>query len=269
MAAMARATWARVCADVVRALEANPGYDLVVTGHSLGAGTAALLTLLLYHARSGAADAAAAGEPTPLPPAGTRLRCFAFACPPVFDPGSGGGGFPYGYVENVHAFVYGSDCVPFLSLRAGRELFTALYAVHARAPTVIGGSGAVLRCAAGRAALPPELVAAAHERVAALPVLDKAPELIVPARSACWVRPDDAVDGRYDAVRAVGCELLRSRACAATRAVGAHTPTADRAAHTRSPGAAADHSRAAGRRRLRPARRRRARWHPSRAEDAR
>ena len=47
----ARATLDARAALLEEALAANPGYKLVLTGHSLGAGTAIIITLLLHVAR--------------------------------------------------------------------------------------------------------------------------------------------------------------------------------------------------------------------------
>ncbi len=51
------------------------------TGHSLGAGTAVLLTLLVLN-----------GGALEWVPGGTRVRCVGFAPPPVYRPSEGGGG---------------------------------------------------------------------------------------------------------------------------------------------------------------------------------
>jgi len=54
------------------AVAEHPGFDIIVTGHSLGAGTATIATLLLR------------GQT--FPGERPRLRCFAFAPPPVISP---------------------------------------------------------------------------------------------------------------------------------------------------------------------------------------
>jgi len=57
----------QVCQDLVDALAQHPGLSLVVVGHSMGAGTGALLTLLL--------------RSQPPVPALATTRCFAYGAP--------------------------------------------------------------------------------------------------------------------------------------------------------------------------------------------
>ncbi|CAI5490000.1 unnamed protein product, partial [Closterium sp. Naga37s-1] len=58
-------------------LEQNPGYSLVTVGHSLGAGTAALLAMLLRHPPTVSSLSLA------LPAAALTPTCWAYACPAV------------------------------------------------------------------------------------------------------------------------------------------------------------------------------------------
>ncbi|CAJ1366067.1 unnamed protein product [Effrenium voratum] len=97
MLASARAVLEKTKPTILKALEENRGFSLLVTGHSLGAGTAILCTLLLSE--------------MPLPPK-PRLRCYAFAPPPVVGP-----------VEHrslkqaeIHSFINRADVVPRASL---------------------------------------------------------------------------------------------------------------------------------------------------------
>eukprot|EP00930_Biecheleria_cincta_P070927 TRINITY_DN58496_c0_g1_i1.p1 TRINITY_DN58496_c0_g1~~TRINITY_DN58496_c0_g1_i1.p1 ORF type:complete len:504 (+),score=85.80 TRINITY_DN58496_c0_g1_i1:44-1513(+) len=78
-------------------LSKNSGFELLVTGHSLGAGTAILCSILLT------ADPSKKFQ---------RLRCFAFAPPPVVSP------LTASAVQNVeiHSFVNRTDVVPRASL---------------------------------------------------------------------------------------------------------------------------------------------------------
>eukprot|EP00850_Spirogloea_muscicola_P023442 SM000357S13383 [mRNA] locus=s357:20987:24466:+ [translate_table: standard] len=64
-------------------LAENKGYDLVITGHSLGAGTAALLTMMLRlpHLSDSIASPISQHLGVPL----TSILCWAFACPPCVD----------------------------------------------------------------------------------------------------------------------------------------------------------------------------------------
>eukprot|EP00927_Polykrikos_kofoidii_P055034 TRINITY_DN49349_c0_g1_i1.p1 TRINITY_DN49349_c0_g1~~TRINITY_DN49349_c0_g1_i1.p1 ORF type:complete len:502 (+),score=57.99 TRINITY_DN49349_c0_g1_i1:37-1506(+) len=80
------------------------GYKLTLTGHSLGAGTAILLTMLIY-------DEGTLAGSAELPP----LQCWAFAPPPVIFPLDA---VPVECNKAIHAFAYCDDCVPRLCLRS-------------------------------------------------------------------------------------------------------------------------------------------------------
>lgn len=85
-----------------RAVSDNPGYGIVITGHSLGAGSGALLSLLLLQQ----ADAY------------PEIRCFAFSPP--------GGLLSLTAANHTEDFclsvIIGDDLVPRLSLSALEEL---------------------------------------------------------------------------------------------------------------------------------------------------
>jgi len=93
----ARGVLEKTRATLEEALKANPGYALIVTGHSLGAGTAILCSLLLK------------AKPVAANP---RIRCFAYAPPPVVHPLNA----PAVKAVEIHAFVNRTDIVPRASL---------------------------------------------------------------------------------------------------------------------------------------------------------
>ncbi|CAE7476289.1 DAGLA [Symbiodinium pilosum] len=97
MLASARAVLERTRPALNEALRENPGYSLVVTGHSLGAGTAILCTVLLSVAQLDSRP---------------RLTCFAFAPPPVVGPLSTRS---LSALE-IHSFINRADVVPRASL---------------------------------------------------------------------------------------------------------------------------------------------------------
>ena len=136
----------------LEALAEHPGYDFVVTGHSLGAGAACLLTTLLLHdARAKKGMFFSRGTKTSPSdevnlPEGTRLRCFAFAPPPVFAGDAAG-------APVTEAVVVGEDVVPHLSVYAVREVLEAL----ARIDTVDLPLRSVLSVATGARSAPREL----------------------------------------------------------------------------------------------------------------
>jgi hypothetical protein len=99
---------------LIKALTDNRGYELVITGHSLGAGAACLLTIMLYH------DKEETPESYPLPP-GVKIRCFAFAPPPVYLQKTKNRGVKTA-IMNTAAFIHENDGVPFLSADSVRRL---------------------------------------------------------------------------------------------------------------------------------------------------
>ena len=156
MALAARELHRQAMPAVVDALEAHPGYGLVVTGHSMGGGAAALLTTLILHdaratkrgfgwpfglgakskpsAEDGDAKASSSSsmttttmtnaDPPPCVPQGTSVRCFAFAPPPVFAGDALG-------ASVTQAYCCGDDVVPHLSVNAVRDVLEALSRVDA------------------------------------------------------------------------------------------------------------------------------------------
>mmetsp|Transcript_23760 Transcript_23760/g.33220 ORF Transcript_23760/g.33220 Transcript_23760/m.33220 type:complete len:498 (+) Transcript_23760:97-1590(+) len=112
MAKMARAVWNQATEAVLASFEKLPNgkdYDqLIVTGHSLGAGVACLITVMLYHEK--------------LLPPNIQVKCFAYAPPPVFHPLD----VAQSACDNTVAFVHNSDVVPSLSVNSIRRLFAIL-----------------------------------------------------------------------------------------------------------------------------------------------
>jgi len=98
---------------LARALAAHPGYELVLTGHSMGAGIAALATMLL-RARDGDVEAAlragaegVGGEPMEVVARARAARCYALACPCVSS-------LPLARAADLYvtSIVCGKDVIP-------------------------------------------------------------------------------------------------------------------------------------------------------------
>lgn len=191
MAAAAQETWDTLWADVLQPGMAKlprqgDDYALVVTGHSLGAGVACLVTILVYHLI----------EKGKLPAAWKRRRieCYAMAPPPVFSPPTAA---PQA-VANTLAYVNQYDCVPSLSVDAIRRLMACLDALQA-----VLAQHPMWELAAKRWELgePQPALRAAYERASstALRPLERAPLLVVPARQLIWLEKqkdkDDTVVG--------------------------------------------------------------------------
>jgi hypothetical protein len=176
MARMARAVWSVAGDDVCRALAASPpGTELILTGHSLGAGVASLLTLMLHE------------EASPVIELASRVRCFAYAPPPVFfrEPR----GFPHPAEACIAAFVHADDCVPFLSVDSGRRLLAGLRAVETHTNRQPPAYYAPI--ALGRRPADAELVRVAQAGLSGsgLSPMELAPPLRIPAAAVVWVRP--------------------------------------------------------------------------------
>lgn len=179
-AAAARHTWKTVWETVLQQkMQYLPSdYNLVLTGHSMGAGVACLITILLHHER---------------PPAlrDRTIRCHAFAAPPVFGPLSAA---PEA-VSNIIAYTNGWDCVPSLSVDAIRRFMGAV----SRIDTALRGHP-VWQRAAERYELgePAEDLVRAYYGAVPLRPLMQAPVLFVPTESIIWLERLEHVDDGAD-----------------------------------------------------------------------
>jgi len=90
-------------------------YQLLITGHSLGAGTACLLTVKLYHEQV-------------LNIQRNKIICYAFAPPPTFYCASPSPQIALA-IQNTVGYIHDNDVVPFLSIPVVRRLAALLDAV--------------------------------------------------------------------------------------------------------------------------------------------
>ncbi|CAI5537432.1 unnamed protein product [Closterium sp. Naga37s-1] len=102
---------------IAQLLSQNPGYSLVTVGHSLGAGTAALLAMLLRHPPS---LPALSLSPHLLPPPALSPFCWAFACPCIVSQDLAETAF---FIRTV---VLQDDIVPRMSTAALSDLRTEI-----------------------------------------------------------------------------------------------------------------------------------------------
>jgi hypothetical protein len=115
MAQQAVAIWKTAGPPIRHLLQEHSDYKLVLTGHSLGAGTACLLHVMLQE------DA--------LLPLERTVQCVAFASPPVFCASHEvSPRLARALASCVHIY-HQDDCVPFLSLDSVHHLLAALAAV--------------------------------------------------------------------------------------------------------------------------------------------
>ena len=109
MADMAEKIWDAAGSYILSALKEHEDYSLVVTGHSLGAGVACLLSILCHQR----------GRERVL---GRNVKCFAYGCPPVFNAVE----LVPDAVATTTCYIHGNDGVPFLSLGHVRRLVSTL-----------------------------------------------------------------------------------------------------------------------------------------------
>ena len=196
MATMAERVWETAGPTVADLLMQNEGYELIITGHSLGAGAACLLNILLSQSRVNRPKAL---DKTIEIVQRRPIRCFAFASPPVFSPLE----VVPRAVESTVNYINQDDFVPFVSLNSVRHFFSCIrvldefYASSKHASkSACGGNFDRLRVIWGSQKPPRELVdlvrVASNE---ALVPKRGAPRLVIPARASVWMRHDS--DGNY------------------------------------------------------------------------
>jgi hypothetical protein len=121
MSEMATNLWTESGHKIVDLMEKLPDYKLIVTGHSLGAGTACLLTIRLHSQEV---------------LKGRTIQCFAFAPPPTFWPCADNSTESPSCkaqiqqaMRNTVAYIHDNDVVPFLSVTAVHRMVRLLDSV--------------------------------------------------------------------------------------------------------------------------------------------
>jgi len=104
---MAERVWDKVRDTILKAMEANDGYELIVTGHSLGGGAILCVNMLLHE------DPDFKNK---------TFRAFAYAAPPVYTPLSKASKARMTAVNYIHQM----DEVPFLSGDSIRHLLAGI-----------------------------------------------------------------------------------------------------------------------------------------------
>lgn len=178
MARMAKAIYEKRVDTILQALRENPEFDLVITGHSMGAGVAALLTLFLYAQRQ---------DHTSKLPRKTPIRCFGFATPPCFAPLIAA---PPGALDASASFIRDDDIVPHLSIEHGRKLFNTLRMIDGLSL----GFGERVAILLGLQDPPEELVEAFLTAGGPLECFDEAIPLFVPSSTIIRLSPGEHVE---------------------------------------------------------------------------
>jgi hypothetical protein len=188
MATMAERLWQVVGPTIVDTLHDHPDFDLVVTGHSLGAGTASLLTILLKqqqlqqqrNQKLPIGHDITTSNPPLLPPS-TALRCFAYASPPVFTPLQV---IPQA-TQVITNFIHEYDVVPFLSVYSVRYLLASLKAIQSVSSELSWTQK--LAIVGGSQPPPDDMIQAVLNTPSLLPKRG-APRLQVPASQTIWLQ---------------------------------------------------------------------------------
>lgn len=193
MANMTERVWQVAGPTVLKLLEENNGYELVLTGHSLGAGTASLLNIMCHQRGRALVN-------------GRNVRCFAFACPPVFTPVEFAGPAAKHCVSVIHE----RDVVPFLSVDSVRHFFNCIRVVEDHLTVKAKGFRNRMSYVTGYADVETELIEAvqkaSQER---LPPKKGAPILVIPAATNLWLRQ---IEDDHD-----GCASYDVKACDASK----------------------------------------------------
>lgn len=177
MANMAERVWNAAGPTVLRMLDENPTYTLAIAGHSLGAGVATLLNILLHQNARELVR-------------GRAVVCFAFAAPPTYTPLAK---VPEAALAACTNYIHERDVVPFLSVDAVRHLFNCVSAIEEQKFSWTQR----MQLMTGYTEPDDELIdvvrRANENRLLTKP---GAPLLAVPARTNVWVR-EDKNTGKY------------------------------------------------------------------------
>jgi len=176
IAQVATKLWEEVKEAVVKALLDNPGLDLVITGHSLGAGSAALLALKLKY------EDILAKENEYLKD--VQIRCFAFAPPPVYFQGHENEKINRA-MKDTYPFIHEEDCVPFASVDAIRRIADTMVDVDKYPKGLLFSSP--LR-ATGLRPIPDDLKKIIMDNDREVPPAPDSQKLAIPAPFVMWLR---------------------------------------------------------------------------------
>jgi len=190
IAELANKTWEKASCTVKDALEKNEGYDLVLTGHSLGGGAACLLNLLLHENNGQLVN-------------GRSARCFAFASPPVFSPIA----LAPEAMKNAVNFIHKDDVVPFLSIDSVRRLGAGIIKIDDVTKKI--GWLKSSQLATGSEPINEELLMSVNKALNQdLKTIEGAPALCIPVGENIWLTEAPTKGGQYIAKKIDSLHLL-------------------------------------------------------------
>jgi hypothetical protein len=157
-------------------------YKLVVTSHSLGAGTACLIAIMLHYERYHLPHAKAYHP--------SSIQFFAFAPPPVNWPLKTA---PQAAILNTIAYVHNIDCVPSLSIDGIRRLVATINSLDATIEKIPTTREMYNETQEGSSSL-----AKAVLETKPLPDMEGDPGLAIPAHSLVWLAQQKDYDATTD-----------------------------------------------------------------------
>lgn len=176
---MTELLWEQVGEKILDLLKKYKDYELILAGHSLGAGAANLLNVLLSQERGRRIN-------------GRSVRCFSYASPPVFAPLDA---VPEAALKSSVNFIHELDDVPFLAGYSVRHLLSCIAVLDRE----IKNLNPISRGMMARGLLKPsKATSQAVLQLDPLPETEGVPVLLIPAMASVWIRQKQT-NLKYDA----------------------------------------------------------------------
>lgn len=153
---------------------------------------------------------------------GRRVRCFAYASPPVFAPLRAA---PGEAIASATSYIHERDAVPFLSINSVRQYFSCLASIdeYTEKMRFFERQKLVIGCSAPDDVLQQAVLKA---RLTKLPPISGAPLLTVPAAANVWIRQKEfAGNDDYDVKDCDSFRLAKRGILVDTNMLFDHFPT--------------------------------------------
>jgi hypothetical protein len=187
---MSERLWEKSGDQIIELLDKNPGYELIVVGHSLGGGSTCCVNLILHN------DARMTGR---------KFRGFAYAAPPVYAPLS----VVSKEAQTCVNFINQYDAVPFLCGDTVRHQMAMIAAVDKAKLDLVQRAKLLLGMEKPR----PAIVQQIHDiQRLPLPVAkDGCPRgMSIPVAGNIWIWPDESRKDTYTAVVADSLKMTET-----------------------------------------------------------